>query len=114
VLLFRPVNLLRVERITNTKRDRNSSRTRTDHRDLRQLARDVFFETKLAAQRDRQHARGVVEAKGERHLKIVGRVLAVRVNKMTFAKGAGLLQHLHHRILRRNQLNHERSPVLVW
>src|ERR1041385_805595 len=89
LLLLSPVDLLGVERVAHTKRNRNSSRTRTDNRDFRQLARDVFFESKLPAQRDGQHARRVVIPKRERHLKVVWRVLSVGVNEVTLTKRSG-------------------------
>src|SRR5262245_46630842 len=108
MLLLSPVDLFGVERVAHTKRDRNAARARTDHRNFRQLARDVLLKSKLAAQRDGQHARRVVVAESEWHLKIMWRVLSVRVNEVALTKRSGALQNLHYSILGRNQLDHAR------
>src|SRR5262249_27585505 len=85
-LLFGPVNLFGAEGLPHTESDRNSAGTGTDDGDLRQLAGNIAIDAELAAESDRQNARSVIVAKGQRHLKIVRRVLAVRINEVTFAK----------------------------
>ena len=104
--LFSPVDLFRVKCVAHTEGDGNSSRTRTDNRNFRKLARNVFFKSKLSTQCYCEYAGRVVVTKSQWHLKIVLRVFAVWINEVALAKRAGALQNLHDGILRRNQLNH--------
>src|SRR5205814_9106175 len=89
VFLFGPVNLFCAQRVAHAESDRDAAGTWTDDRNLWQLTGDVALNAKFAAESHGQNSRGVVIAKGERHLKIVRRVFAVWIDEVTFAKRAG-------------------------
>src|SRR6185503_11933991 len=115
--LLGPVNLLRAQCVADAEGYGYATGTGTDDRNLGQLAGDVPIDPKLATERHGQNARRVVVAKGQRHLKIVGRVLAVGIDKVSFAKRAGLGQNLHYLFGGRNQLHtlgcHRVSSVII-
>src|SRR4029434_979298 len=96
VFLLGPVNLFSVKRIAHAESDWNTTGAGTDDRDFWQLTGNVTFDPELAAERDRQHSRGIVVTKCQRHLEIMRGVFAVGVNEMAFAKRAGPFQDFHY------------------
>ncbi len=106
VFLLRPVNLLRAQRIADTKRHRNPAGTGTDDSNPGEAARNISIQSKLSAQGYGQDSRRIVVTKSQRHLKIMRRVLVVRVNEMTLTKSARACQDLHYGIRRWNQFYH--------